>query len=253
MDSLKQFLPIDPKRAAGMALGIGTQVLFGVTVWYLYWFLAGSTDARPSCSLWVDTVLALQFAIPHSILLHPAAKKRLSPYVTPAFYGLMFCVVTCVSLLTLIYFWQTSTVVIWNLHGPAAWLQVACFTMSWFALYYSIGLTGLGYQTGYTPWSYWLRGQAVPLRKFVPRGAYHVCRHPVYLSFLGLIWFTPRMTLDHALLTFIWTIYIFVGSTLKDRRLAYYLGSSYLDYAEKTPGYPLIKLGPLGLLQKAAS
>lgn len=62
-------------------------------------------------------------------------------------------------------------------------------------------------------------------------------RHPVYLSFLGLIWFTPRMTLDHALLTATWTAYIFTGSWLKDRRLTYYLGRSYQDYAAKVPAY----------------
>ena len=80
----------------------------------------------------------------------------------------------------------------------------------------------------------------------MPRGAYHFFRHPVYLSFLGLVWFTPRMTLDHAVLTGIWTVYIFVGSYLKDRRLTYYLGDAYRAYQAKVPGYPLVPFGPLG-------
>jgi hypothetical protein len=67
----------------------------------------------------------------------------------------------------------------------------------------------------------------------------------VYLSFLGLIWFTPRMTLDHALLTAIWTAYVFVGSVLKDRRLEFYLQDEYRQYAARVPGYPGMFLGPL--------
>ena len=52
------------------------------------------------------------------------------------------------------------------------------------------------------------------------------------MSFLGLIWFTPRMTADHALLTAIWSVYIFVGSYLKDLRLEFYLGDTYREYAQ---------------------
>ena len=70
-------------------------------------------------------------------------------------------------------------------------------------------------------------------------------RHPVYLCFLGLIWFTPKMTLDHAVLTGIWTIYIGLGSILKDQRLLFYLGDSYRIYMEKVAGYPIVTLGPL--------
>jgi hypothetical protein len=71
-------------------------------------------------------------------------------------------------------------------------------------------------------------------------------RHPVYLSFLGLIWFTPVMTFDHAVLTGIWTVYIFIGSILKDERLRYYLGESYAGYMSQVAGYPGIFIGPLG-------
>ena len=133
---------------------------------------------------------------------------------------------------------------LWNCRGAMYSLMAIGFVVSWLALYYSISITGLGYQTGYTPWSSWLRGQPVPPRGFAERGAYRFLRHPVYLSFLGLIWFTPRMTLDHALLTVIWTAYIFVGSWLKDRRLTFYLGDKYRTYVAAVPGYPLVPFGP---------
>jgi hypothetical protein len=54
------------------------------------------------------------------------------------------------------------------------------------------------------------------------------------------------MTWDHALLTSVWTIYIFIGSYLKDERLAFYVGESYRRYQEQVVGYPLLYFGPLG-------
>jgi len=91
---------------------------------------------------------------------------------------------------------------------------------------------------------------AAPRRGFAERGAYRFLRHPVYLSFLGLIWFTPRMTLDHALLTGIWTVYIFLGSWLKDRRLTFYLGDKYRSYAAAVPGYPLVPFRLLARIRR---
>lgn len=233
------------KRTAGVTFGCLTQLLFALTVWHLYWFLKDGKAPTPRGSLLWDALLALQFAIPHSILLLPAVKARLSRIVAPAFYGLMFCTTTCASLLLVIHYWQGNETELWNCRGAMYSLMVTGFVMSWLALYYSISITGLGYQTGYTPWSYWLRGQPVPPRGFAVRGAYRFLRHPVYLSFLGLIWFTPRMTLDHALLTVIWTAYIFVGSWLKDRRLTFYIGDKYRSYVAAVPGYPLVPFGPL--------
>ena len=61
------------------------------------------------------------------------------------------------------------------------------------------------------------------------------------------------MTLDHAVLTGIWTVYIFVGSYLKDRRLVHYLGDAYRAYQARVPGYPLVPFGPLGRLRPTAA
>jgi protein-S-isoprenylcysteine O-methyltransferase Ste14 len=239
-------------RVLGITVAAATQILFAYTVWRLFWFLKDGTPTTADASLSWDTALALQFALPHSILLMPAVKARITKILPTAFYGLMFCAVTCMSLLAAVRFWQGHATTVWELHGTARSLTLIGFAASWVALYYSISITGLGYQTGYTPWTFWLRGMTPPPRGLADRGAYRLLRHPVYLSFLGMIWFTPRMTLDHALLTAIWTAYIYVGSWLKDRRLAFYLGDRYLAYAARVPGYPLITLGPLGRYRRTS-
>jgi methanethiol S-methyltransferase len=235
----------DWKWRGGVALGLGTQVFFLATVWKLFWFLRDGSGAATVGWLWIDVCLALQFVVPHSLLLLPRVKSRVCKVVPAEFYGSLFCAVTCVGLWFIFLFWQGSNSVVWQAAGiPAASVRLA-FYGSWIALFLSLRLSGFGYQTGWTQWLYWMRRQPLPRRGLVDRGPYRLLRHPVYLSFLGLIWFTPRMTLDHALLTGVWTIYIFVGSCLKDQRLAFYLGDEYRRYASRVAGYPLMFFGPL--------
>lgn len=57
--------------------------------------------------------------------------------------------------------------------------------------------------------------------------------------------FTPTMTLDHAILTTVWTVYIFAGSYFKDRRLIRFIGQPYLEYGRRVPGLPMIGFGSL--------
>ena len=92
-----------------------------------------------------------------------------------------------------------------------------------------------------------------PRRRFKVKGAYRLMRHPVYLCFLGLIWCTPVVTLDRAVLTGLWTLYVFVGSYLKDRRLEHYLGVVYRQYEEQVPGYLFMWFGRLGRLRPSAA
>ena len=254
MDASRPILAFPPvaRRVLGICYGFGNQVLFLITVWYLFWFLRDGAVVYPSQSSgwsgWLlrDCGLALLFALSHSVMLVPKTRRILTRAIPGPFYDSTFCVVTCVSLLTLFFCWKQSQTSIWEVGG---WLEScirACFYVSWASLLYSLALTGLGYQNGWTPFYHWLRREKAPRREFQPKGAYKLIRHPVYMSFLGLIWFTPRMTLDHAALTFVWTAYIFYGSVLKDRRLEFFLGKTYVDYQQRVPGYPLVMSGPLG-------
>jgi protein-S-isoprenylcysteine O-methyltransferase Ste14 len=233
-------------RACGISFGVGTQIFFAVTVYYLFFFLRGGITRPTGNWLTMDCALALQFAVIHSLLLLPRTRSMLAKIIPSQLYGNLFAVATCVGLSLMFVSWRSSPVLIWDASGWNRMAISAGFYASWFALIYSLKLVGLGYQTGWTQWVYWLRRQALPRREFVERGVYRWTRHPVYLSFLGLIWFTPRMTADHAMLTGVWTAYIFAGSCLKDRRMTFYLGDTYREYASRVPGYPGFFFGPLG-------
>jgi protein-S-isoprenylcysteine O-methyltransferase Ste14 len=237
-----------PTRALGILAGFGAHAVLAVAVWFLYWFLKGGVVAATTGPLWIDWITALAFGVVHSALLHPKVREPLSAWITAPFYGLFFTVVTCTGLLGMILFWQSSPTVWWEFSGPGRWLIDVCWFGSWVGLFYSMWLNGLGYQSGWTPWSSWVRSQPIPPRKFHPRGAFRFMRHPVYLCFLGLVWFTPVMTADRAILTAAWTAYVFVGSYLKDERMAHYLGQTYRQYQARVPGYIGMLIGPLAKL-----
>src|SRR5262249_9727231 len=155
----------------------------------LFLFLAGasqgllmpwSSGVRLPWYAW-DILLAVQFAVPHSWLLLPGTRQRLQRLVPAPFYGCFFCSVTCLCLLATIELWQRQSAALWRLDGTPAALVRAVFLAFWPALIYSLSLTGLAYQTGWTPWWAWLRGRLPPPRQFRPRGAYRLIRHPVYL------------------------------------------------------------------------
>jgi protein-S-isoprenylcysteine O-methyltransferase Ste14 len=243
-------------RIFWLAFGASAQLLFVVTVCRLFPFLQQGGGFRgwlapaTAAGTWwswlaTDALLAVQFAVVHSVLLLPRVRKALGGRIPSAHYGCFFCMATCLSLLVVIEGWQPSQGAAWRLLGPARLVMAFTFLATWVALLYSLSLTGFGFQTGWSPWWAWVRGREQPRRVFDPRGAYRVLRHPVYLSFLGLIWFNSEMTLDRLALGVIWSVYVFIGSDLKDRRLLHYLGATYRGYQERVPGYPFIPWGPL--------
>ncbi|MCE9605511.1 MAG: hypothetical protein K8U03_11505 [Planctomycetia bacterium] len=243
MDDVRR---MDARRIAGISVGVGVHAFFVVTVYYLYGFLEGCPPRPGGANLIWDALLGLQFAVVHSLLLWHGVRDRLERFIPGAFYGLFFCFATCATLLLAISQWEVGTWAVWQLEGAARTAMQATFIATWGLLLYSLSLNGFGYQTGFTPWWHWVRRRPLPRREFKPRGAYLLLRHPVYLSFMGLLWFTPDMTIDRAVLTGLWTIYIFVGSHLKDLRLIYYVGERYRQYQTRVPGYPGFFFGPLG-------
>ena len=248
---------MDVRRRFWILFGAANQLLFGVTVLRLFVFLKGGDGFRACLSpgvnwgahwIWIDSFLAIQFAVLHSAMLWPPIRSWLNRKMPPALGGSFFSAATCVSLFLTMEFWTPSPTSVWQVDGMALWVVFSLFLTSWCALTYSLWLTGFGLQTGYSPWWAWVRRRETPRRTFSPKGAYKLIRHPVYLSFLGLVWFNPSMTMDRLTLALLWTTHLYVGSYLKDRRLERFIGQPYREYETRVPGYPLLP-GPLGRLR----
>lgn len=233
------------RRACGIAFGVATHALFFYTLYRVFFFLFADRVPSPAGSLWYDLLLAAQFGLIHSFLLHFKTRKHLSPWIPAPFYGCFFSAATSVTLLVIFAGWRSAELTVWRLTGWPRTVVEAAYIGSWLMLFYSLCVSGIGYQTGFIPWWTWVRGRQQPRRPFAPRNIYRVLRHPVYLSFMATVWFNPVMTLDRLLLAGVWTAYIFVGSWLKDERLIHYLGDTYRAYQLKVPGYPFMPFGPL--------
>ncbi|MBL8850968.1 MAG: hypothetical protein JNG89_14915 [Planctomycetaceae bacterium] len=241
------------RRSLGILFGVANQMLFAYTVVHLFLFLNGGNVQATRGSLWIDAALALQFAIPHSLLLWPPVRARLRAWIAAEFYGCAFCTATCFSLLLMFWGWRSDARLLWEVEGTGRTIVRCAFLLSWGALVYSLWISGLGRQTGWTTWYAWLRRVTPPRPEFAPQSWYRWLRHPIYLSFLGLLWFTPTMSLDRAVLTAVWTGYIFVGSRLKDLRLEAYIGEPYRAYQSRVPGFPFVPFGPLGRRREHAA
>jgi protein-S-isoprenylcysteine O-methyltransferase Ste14 len=225
------------QRFIGISVGILVQVLFAVTSYYNVIFLLGTPPRSGPWSMGLDALLALQFVVVHSLLLAPGVRKKLESWIPSTFYGLFFCATACLTLALTMSLWQVADWAIWQLTG---WPRLVVQTMNlscWGTLFYSLCCSGFGFHTGWLPWWYWVRQQPMPRRPFNPHGAFAIIRHPGYMSFLGLTWFTPDMTPDRAVLVVILTAYIFVGSYLKELRMIYYIGNDYREYCTRVPGY----------------
>ncbi|MEZ0227815.1 MAG: NnrU family protein [Planctomycetota bacterium] len=236
------------------ASGIAIQLIFGATVPWLYMFLLSgasreATGGGVAVPLLVDMALLAFFVVPHSFFLQPSVRREAERWVPRPLQGSIFTLIAIVTLGTLMLGWQPIPgAPIWRLEGDTARLMVAANAAAWGGLLYSMWLSGLGYQTGLTSLRHYLKGEREPRRTFEPRGAYCVLRHPIYLSFLLIAWLTPLMTPAHLLLAVGFTLYSFVGSALKDSRLASAIGEPYRDYMARVPGFPRLALVALALL-----
>ncbi len=69
----------------------------------------------------------------------------------------------------------------------------------------------------------------------VQSGMYGVVRHPLYLFGLILLWCSPRMSANQLTVTIAFTLYLFVGALIEERRLVAEFGEAYTAYRSRTP------------------
>ncbi|RDV26733.1 isoprenylcysteine carboxylmethyltransferase family protein [Alteromonas aestuariivivens] len=226
------------------AYGLLSYALFFVTFLYSIGFLGNlwvpkSIDSQPTVSLTValltDLGLLTLFAVQHSGMARPAFKQWLTRFIPKPAERSTYVLMSTLCLALMMYYWAplggtlwqaTSNIAVWTLHG--------LYLTSWALLLYATFLINHFDLFGLRQVYLALRKQPEKPLRFVTPALYRIVRHPIYVGWLGIVWFTPTMTATHALFALGATAYIFLGIKLEERDLEA-AHPEYAQYKRKVP------------------
>jgi protein-S-isoprenylcysteine O-methyltransferase Ste14 len=239
-EQIKQVLG---RKIIFIAMGLLNIVAFHYSIYRLWHFLFDSSGRliveNKFSAYFVNLLLILFFSVPHSLLLSSTWKKKLLKYIPQGLYPSIYSLHASIGIILMDQFWVSSSTNMINF-GVTGYKIISIFYLfSWIFMFWSMLATGLFRQSGIEQWWKSLNQKKID-QGLSFSGPYQFCRHPIYASFLGMIWFTPNMTSDRLFLAISWTLYIFVGASLKEKRLR--RNKIYLDYAKSVPSFPFIPM-----------
>ena len=232
------------KRLLVFSYGIISYALFFVTFLYSIGFIGNilvprSIDGTPtmplSSAMAVNLCLLALFAIQHSGMARPAFKRWLTRFIPEAAERSTYVLMSTVALAAMMAFWQPLGGVIWSVTAPGAAMALICaYLASWLLLLYATFLINHFDLFGLRQVWYALRRKEAPDLNFVTPALYRIVRHPIYVGWLGIMWFTPTMTATHLLFAVGSTVYILMGIKLEERDLEA-AHPEYAQYKRKVP------------------
>ncbi len=232
------------KRTLIFLYGIGSYAFFFVTFLYSIGFIGNigvpkSIDSAPvlplGTSLLINLGLLGLFAVQHSGMARPAFKRWLTKFIPEPAERSTYVLASTVCLALLMYFWAPLGGVVWNVTTSwATWTLTGLYVASWGFLLYSTFLLDHFDLFGLRQVFFALRDKAMPALAFKTPVLYRIIRHPIYVGWLGIMWFTPTMTVTHLVFAAVSSLYILVGIKLEERDLEA-AHPEYAQYKEKVP------------------
>ena len=232
------------KRTLVFLYGVLTYAFFFVTFLYAIGFIGNiavpkSMDSAPvlplGTSLFINLGLLALFAVQHSGMARPAFKRWLTRYIPESAERSTYVLASTVCLALLMLYWAPLGGVIWNVQNAvASGLLTGLYFASWGLLLYATFLIDHFDLFGLRQVFYALRNKDMPALNFRTPALYRIVRHPIYVGWIGIFWFTPTMTITHFVFAFVSTLYILVGIKLEERDLEA-AHPEYRQYKLKVP------------------
>ena len=232
------------KRTLILLYGVASYGFFFVTFLYAIGLVGNlwvpkSIDSEPTLSLstaiLVDLGLLTLFAVQHSGMARPAFKRWLTRFIPQAAERSTYVLLSTVCMALLMYYWAPLGGVIWSVENEIGALTLnGLYLASWGLLLYATFLINHFDLFGLRQvWNAFRKSENKEL-KFVTPALYRIVRHPIYVGWLGIFWFTPVMTVTHAVFAFGASAYIVVGIKLEERDLEN-AHPEYSQYKRKVP------------------
>ncbi len=218
--------------------GLGMASLLYAVPWLGDFWLDNTLDAARrvdlTTALLTNLGLIAVFAIQHSVMARPGFKAWWTRFVPEVFERSTYIALSGFAFFALMLFWQPLGGEIWQLSGVAEQIAYVGFGIGWFILVAAtfaqnhFDLFGLR--------QVWLdlRGIAYTPLPFSDATMYKYSRHPIYVGWLMVIWFTPHMTLSHLFLAVLLTAYILVAIQYEERDLTA-AHPEYVKYQQEVP------------------
>lgn len=199
------------------------------------WFRVYQPQWPVAAILCWDALLLLLFFVQHSGMVRRGLRARVAPFIAPWSYPAVYCIASSIALAMVVVFWQPTGRHLLVLEGIA--LQIANVVSLLAVAFFFWGAIALrGFDPfGLSPIRAHLRSGEEPRPLFVVRGPYRWVRHPLYLSILLLVWFSPDLTLDRLLGNTLWTAWISISARWEERDLVSDFGDAYVQYQNRVP------------------
>lgn len=232
------------KRALIFGYGVLSYGLFFATFLYAIGFIGNiwvpkTIDSAPiypfGISLAINLGLLAVFAVQHSGMARPAFKRWLTRYIPKPAERSTYVLLSTLCLALLMWQWAPLGGVIWQMtQSWTSLTMIALYFASWALLLYATFLLDHFDLFGLRQVFYNLRGKVSPDLEFRTPALYRIIRHPIYTGWLGIMWFTPTMTVTHLVFAVVSTLYIIIGMRLEERDLEA-AHPEYRQYRSKVP------------------
>ncbi|KZS17650.1 Nurim [Daphnia magna] len=211
--------------------------LSGHTMWKFMWFVSGipssiENDQKESdpgllFPIWLNASLVTLFAVQHSYLKTSEIGNFLSRHrVTSSLSRSIYVILTSVTIQIMVTLWTPITsCCLWRLNINSSflwWTFSAIHFSAWACIYGGCVILDLPELVGIRQIYYFCLNisEASDIKSAELQRLYSHKRHPSFLGFLVLLWVTPLMSLDRALLAISFTLYMATAwePTADDRR-----------------------------------
>ena len=221
---------------AALAAGIGGVSMLAFSV---FLFTGPLGTFRLDLALWggvaVNASLSLLFFFQHSAMVRQSFKRWLARFVPDHYLGAIYSIVSGLVLLSVVFFWQESELVIVTATGVWWWFARAVFVLAVAGITWgAMSLRGFD-ALGLRPIRHRFRTGEPTSSVLAVRGPYRWVRHPLYFFVLLMIWSYPNLTLDRALFNVMWSLWIVIGTVFEERDLVAEFGDRYRLYQRNVP------------------
>jgi protein-S-isoprenylcysteine O-methyltransferase Ste14 len=179
--------------------------------------------------------LLVLFGIQHSLMARPAFKTMWTKLVPQAAERSTYVLFSSIAMFLLFWQWQPIGGVIWNIDNAYGRITLyALYAAGWATVLLTTFLINHFDLFGLRQVTLQLIGRPYTVLRFRTPGPYRLVRHPLYVGWLMVFWFTPEMTAAHLLFAVALTTYILIAIQYEERDLVQ-MHSEYAEYRRRVP------------------